>query len=819
MKKSLILPVLLACLALAFPAFAAADAPFLPAGTQVIESEAFRGCAGFTGVLVIPDGVTEIGDYAFAGCTGLTGVPRIPDSVLRIGAHAFDGCTGLSGFLCLPENANVDETAFAGCPGLILTNAEYRVAVVGDGSEPVDGTLDGDAWQAVSAWCADRGLPCAWYGGDIDSPLRYGYNVIVTVGFLQAMDVPAAAAANPDARFICLDAEISSPADNVFASLYSMDQAGFMAGYAAVYMGYRSLGFMGGMETNEVVSCGQGFIRGANTAALELGISDDVTVAYTYTGTFSAEPDVYAEADLWYENGVEVIMSCGGGIIDSIAQAADDNNKYVIGTDADCSVTCSRTVTSAMKFVGVTAVDALSRLVSGEWAQIGGTNPRLGVVGADPDANHVGVPPRYSGGFTAPLRGQMVNRLYTGAFSPSGDVQITVTPGPLTPQITQIVAHRDGSVSITWSAVPGASGYTLYYTEAEDGALMSGGRISGITDTNIDLAGLTFKTDYIFSVTASVGNYETAMSPHAQARVRGINYRALLIGEVHFLDEYGKPAYCTRNEGDCNLMVSMLTSRFTPIGTQYMTPAKYTDRSANQILGLIGSEFAGADNDDVSLFFIATHGDSVTTYEDWEDAPGSLNCVNSNGQESWLDLYQLADALEAVPGEVIVVIESCGSGAAVYDPAHPEEQNAASRLSADGIVNAFPSEKLDRADDVIYIFDENGNGQIIQSRIGEFRKPDKFYVLCAARYLQDSWGTEGPPARNYFTQWLTDGVGTSGRMPADSDRNGVLTLNELFSYISSVGDNRPFGNYGDTQQVQVYPTGSSYELFRDQPIH
>ena len=110
MKKSLILPVLFVCLVLAFPAFAAADALPLPSGTQVIESEAFRGCAGLSGVLAIPDGVTEIGDYAFAGCTGLTGIPRIPDSVRRIGTHAFDGCTGLSGFLCLgilPSNGTL----------------------------------------------------------------------------------------------------------------------------------------------------------------------------------------------------------------------------------------------------------------------------------------------------------------------------------------------------------------------------------------------------------------------------------------------------------------------------------------------------------------------------------------------------------------------------------------------------------------------------------------------------------------------------------------------------------------------------------------
>ena len=771
MKKPVILLLLLACLALASPAFAAADTLSLPAGTQAIESEAFRGCRSLTGVLAIPDGVTEIGAYAFAGCTGLTGVPQIPASVKRIDAHAFDGCTGLSGLLYLSEDVTVASTAFSGCTGLTLTRAEYRVAVVGDSVQPTNGSLDYDAWQAVSAWCSGRGLPCAWYCGDIDAPVLEGFNVIVTVGFLQASNVPAAALRNPSVHYICLDAEINSPAGNVYASLYRMDQAGFMAGYAAVRMGYRSLGFMGGMVTTDVVSCGQGFIRGANAAAQEMGLTGSVTVAYTYTGTFSAGPGVYATADLWYRSGVEVILSCGGGIIDSIQQAASQNGGYIIGTDTDCSASYSRAVTSAMKRVGVTAINALSRLTSGSWSQLGGTNPRLGVISGDPALNHVGLPGQYSGGFTASLHRQMVNKLYTGAWSPSGSVQITVTSGPVTPSINQITAHRDGSVSVTWSAVPGASSYTL-------------------------------------------GNYQTSMSAQVRARIRGINYRALLIGQVHFPNET-----CERNRGDCSMMDSMLSSRFTPIGTRYETISTYYDRSNTEILSLVGSTFAGADNDDVSLFFIATHGDSSWTYQEWEQGPGALGCVNSASQVSQLLLYELADKLESVPGEVIVVIESCGSGAAVYDPSHPEQQNSASGLTAAAIANAFPDQNLDRSEDVIYIYDEDGSGQIVQSRIGEFRVPNKFYVLCATRYLQDSWGTEDTPAHNYFTQWLTEGVGTSGRMPADTDRSGVLTLHELFSYISSVGDDRQFGFWGESQQVQVYPTGSSYELFRAEPIY
>ena len=51
-----------------------------------------------------------------------------------------------------------------------------------------------------------------------------------------------------------------------------------MAGYAAVKMGYKKLGFLGGMEVPAVQRFGYGFVQGANDAAVELGIAADVSL-------------------------------------------------------------------------------------------------------------------------------------------------------------------------------------------------------------------------------------------------------------------------------------------------------------------------------------------------------------------------------------------------------------------------------------------------------------------------------------------------------------------------------------------------------------
>ena len=61
-----------------------------------------------------------------------------------------------------------------------------------------------------------------------------------------------------------------------------------------------------------------------------------------------------------------------------------------------------------------------------------------------------------------------------------------------------------------------------------------------------------------------------------------------------------------------------------------------------------------------------------------------------------LMLKDLADALQAVPGKVIVILESCGSGAAVYANGGSVGNECAKRFTAFGCrvtgVDLFPRE-------------------------------------------------------------------------------------------------------------------------------
>ena len=294
-------------------------------------------------------------------------------------------------------------------------------------------------------------------------------------------------------------------------------------------------------------------------------------------------------------------------------------------------------------------------------------------------------------------------------------------------------------------------------------------------------------------------------TPETEGGDSSVKYRALLIGEEAF------DPICTRNRGDVTLMNNMLSSVRGPAGGQYSITRQY-DLSLTGVRNAISSAFSGADDDDVSLFFIASHGDSTSTGGD----AGAISLIGSSYDEQWLLISDLANALKAVPGKVIVIIETCGSGAAVYSPGISENQyntvrNAATSFDAE-VIRAFS--EADPGIRVRVPGRTNTKGAPTPNT-GELRVENKFYVLTASRYLEESWGTENGPY-NYFTKWLTDGIGTSGSMAADADANGEATLSELFNYVAKRGNDYPFEYDGKTyyQHVQVYPKDSDYGLFR-----
>ena len=233
----------------------------------------------------------------------------------------------------------------------------------------------------------------------IDQAVTDGAKVIVCPGYLFGEAMGTAQEIYPDTMFIAVDVSAgdlgTDPMANLYCAVFGEEQAGYMAGYAAVKDGYTKLGFLGGMAVPAVQRFGYGFVQGANAAAVELGTP--IEVKYTYGGQFFGDANITAKMDGWYTEGTEIVFACGGGIWTSAVEAALAHKGWVIGVDVDqhylgeayvADYGYNPFVTSAMKGLQAATESALAKAFAGEWETIGGKIETLNLQAG----NFVGLP-------------------------------------------------------------------------------------------------------------------------------------------------------------------------------------------------------------------------------------------------------------------------------------------------------------------------------------------------------------------------------------------------------------------------------------------
>lgn len=266
--------------------------------------------------------------------------------------------------VCLAGCSNTKDPGEASKSG---TAEKYEIALITDLGQIDDKSFNQAAWEGVKQYAEEHRISYKYYRPEegtadayvetIDLAIAGGAKLVVCPGYLFETPVFIAQDKYPDVAFILLDGEphdaaysTSKIGKNVLSILYQDEQAGFLAGYAAVKDGNTKLGFIGGMAVPSVIRYGYGFVQGADLAALELGINTEIR--YTYSGTFLANPDIQALATSWYQGGTNVIFSCGGAIVGSVISAAEEkDNAKVIGVDVDQSAQSQTVMTSAMKML------------------------------------------------------------------------------------------------------------------------------------------------------------------------------------------------------------------------------------------------------------------------------------------------------------------------------------------------------------------------------------------------------------------------------------------------------------------------------------
>ncbi|MBR4635798.1 MAG: BMP family ABC transporter substrate-binding protein [Clostridia bacterium] len=343
---------------------------------------------------------------------------------------------------------------------------DYKVAMITDYGDITDQSFNQTTYEACEAFCKDNNIDFTYKKpGDnntearvamVDAAVAEHYNVIVMPGYAFAGTIVEAAPKYPDVKFIALDVGLGDLLEagvtakgekydynpdnwkledyvdmsNVYCAIYQEELCGYMAGYAAVKLGYKELGFLGGMAVPAVVRYGFGFVQGADAAAKEL--DTQINIKYAYGNQFYGDADITAAMDTWYAAGTEVVFACGGGIYESAAEAAAKVNAKVIGVDVDQAgiidgkYGAGMTVTSAMKGLYPATYDTLKDvIVNGNWDNYKGKIATLGLVGADPEANYVQIPmgsTQWADGFTKDNYKELVAKMFNKEITVSNDI-------------------------------------------------------------------------------------------------------------------------------------------------------------------------------------------------------------------------------------------------------------------------------------------------------------------------------------------------------------------------------------------------------------
>ena len=364
------------------------------------------------------------------------------------------------------------------------TKVEYKVAMITDYGDITDQSFNQTTYEACKAFAEDNSIEFSYFrpAGDntadrvamIEKAVDEGFNVIVMPGYAFGGAIVEAAPEFPDVKFIALDVaagdlletavakagetydytpenwDLSKYVDmsNVYCAVYQEELCGYMAGYAAVKLGYKNLGFLGGMSVPAVVRYGYGFVQGVDAAAADMGLTD-VKVNYIYGGQFFGDADITAVMDTWYQGGTEVVFACGGGIYTSAVDAAKKVGAKVIGVDVDQAGVIAKyagvdgmTVTSAMKGLYPATYDTLTDvIVNGNWEKYVGKIETLGLVsGTDPEANYVQIPmgdgTQWSDSFTQDDYKAMVKDMFDGKITVSNNTSSDVSAADFATVIT-----------------------------------------------------------------------------------------------------------------------------------------------------------------------------------------------------------------------------------------------------------------------------------------------------------------------------------------------------------------------------------------------
>lgn len=319
--------------------------------------------------------------------------------------------------------------------------------------------------------------------------------------------------------------------------------------------------------------------------------------------------------------------------------------------------------------------------------------------------------------------------------------------------------NKDGRVHYGWQKI----GNYRYYFDMKYGYAKTGWQtINGARCCFNSYGQALTGTRTIDGIRYTFSDYGRVISS-----VDPVVYRAVAIGESNYPGTSSDLSACAY---DARAMATMCKK------TGYTTANYYLNASYSKISSSISNTFAAANSNDVSLFYYTGHGSSG----------GSLVTTSNE----YVSPYTLASWLKQVPGNVVVVLDSCYSGAAIGKNAvDPKEFN-------NNVIAAFDDAELEVKNS------DAKSGPMSTS---------KFKVLTACGQYEYSYASS---YSSRFTYYLVQGTGYdySGNklasIYADVNRDKKLSLKECYDYTYDNCISYP------AQHVRCYPENSSFKLFQ-----
>ncbi len=281
-----------------------------------------------------------------------------------------------------------------------VTPAGGETIALVTGASGTESGADAMLWQGVQTFASAYGYTATTQtaegdsSADVETALRTaaesGAKLVICRGDAAATALYRIQENYPDVHYLLFDDEPHNDdysayktANLVHCVLFQEEQAGYLAGYAAVIDGYTSLGFVGAREIPGIVRYGTGFLQGAEAAAEQQG--ETVNLKFWFADTYDENDAVTQRMADWYNGGVSLIFVSGGTLYKGAAQAAEQTGGKVIAGDTNVTALSDSILASAVKCYNAAVQRQLYEFfTAGSWStQNAGQTERVGITNAE----------------------------------------------------------------------------------------------------------------------------------------------------------------------------------------------------------------------------------------------------------------------------------------------------------------------------------------------------------------------------------------------------------------------------------------------------